>query len=133
MPDTAEEKIVRDFFATLSEGDYDRLRTMLHPEATWEVMSKAIPGAGIHRGRAGIIDEFLGPVRGLFRPGDPKVRIKRMFSKDGFVSAETEAVGKLSDGRDYHNHYCWSIEVKDGTVLVLREYMDTAYIVALFG
>jgi ketosteroid isomerase-like protein len=44
------------------------------------------------------------------------------------VCAETEAKGKLSNGNDYHNRYAWVIEIRDGMVCHLREYMDTAYI-----
>jgi ketosteroid isomerase-like protein len=44
------------------------------------------------------------------------------------VAAETEAVGKLSNGNDYHNRYAWIIEVRDDKIYALREYMDSHYI-----
>jgi uncharacterized protein len=60
------EKLVRSFFETLSSGDLERLRPMLHEDATWTVMATGIPGAGQKKGRNAIIDEFLAPVRGIF-------------------------------------------------------------------
>ena len=126
--ETRNERLVRNFFATLSTGDLEALRSLLHERASWEATGRTIPGAGITRGRNKIIDEFLAPVRGLFVPGDPKIVIKRLFSKGEWVAAETEAMGTLSKGKPYHNRYAWVIEIRDGKVFALREYMDTAYI-----
>jgi uncharacterized protein len=69
------EKLVRTFFETLSTRDLERVRPMLHEDATWTVMATGIPGAGEKKGRKAIIDEFLAPVRGIFEDGDPKVSI----------------------------------------------------------
>jgi len=121
---------VREFFETLSTGDLEALRPLIHPDGSWEATGKSIPGAGITRGRDRIIDEFLAPVRGLFVPGDPKIEIVRLFSEGPWVAAETEAHGTLSNGKPYDNRYAWIIEIKDGKVFALREYMDTAYILA---
>jgi len=125
------EQLVRDFFATLSTGDLEALRRLIHPGGSWEAMARAIPGAGLTEGRDAVIDEFLAPVRGLFEPGDPKIEVKRTFSADNLVCAETEAKGRLANGNDYHNRYAWVIEIRDGQVCHLREYMDTAYILSV--
>ena len=126
--ETHNEQLVHEFFDTLSSGDLEALRPLLHVDGSWEATARSIPGSGITKGRDKVIDEFLAPVRGLFVPGDPKVIIKRIFSKGEWVAAETEAVGKLSNGRDYHNHYAWIIEIRDDKIYALREYMDSGYI-----
>jgi uncharacterized protein len=129
--DTESERLVADFFATLSTGDLERVRALLHPEASWKPMVKGVPGAGEHRGRDVIIDEFLGPVRGLFKEGDPKVHVDTLVSKGGMVMCETRGVGELSDGRPYNNLYAWAIEVRDGKIFALREYFDSHYVAGL--
>lgn len=126
--ESTEERLLRVFFETLSASDLEGLRKQLHPEASWEATSKSIPGAGITRGRDKIIDEFLAPIRGLFLPGDPKVEILRIFSKGNWVAAETEAHGTLASGKPYDNRYAWIVEIRDGKICTLREYMDSAYI-----
>jgi len=129
--ETRNERLVREFFETLSTGDLEALRTRLHPEGSWEVMGTMIPGAGLTRGGDAVIDEFLAPVRGLFVSGDPKIVLKRVFSSGDVVAAETEAMGMLSNGNPYHNRYAWIIDIKDDQVCHLREYMDTAYIASV--
>jgi hypothetical protein len=126
--DTRNEHLVREFFETLSSGDLEALRPQLHEDASWEATGRSIPGAGITRSRDRIIDEFLAPVRGLFEPGDPKVVVLRVFGRNEWVAAETEGVGMLASGKEYHNRYAWIIEVRDDKIYALREYMDTHYI-----
>jgi uncharacterized protein len=126
--ETRNEHLVREFFETLGSGDLEGLRKLLHVDGSWEATSQSIPGAGITKGRDKIIDEFLAPVRGLFEPGDPKVMVVRILSKGDWVAAETEAIGMLANGNEYHNRYAWIIEIRDDKVYALREYMDSGYI-----
>jgi uncharacterized protein len=131
--DTANERLVVDFFAKLSTGDLEKVRDLFHEEATWEAMVKDIPGVGVHRGRKGIVDDFLKPIRGMFAPGDPKVALTSIASKGALVIAESRGFGHVADGRPYDNLYCWAIEIKDGKIHRLREYMDSLYISKIFG
>ena len=125
------ERVVLDFFRALSTGELERVRPLLHEQATWTVQVKDVPGAGVHRGRKGIIDDFLAPVRGLFEPGDPKVEIDNVVSRGTLVALETRGIGRLRNGKSYNNLYSWWVEVKDGKVFALREYMDSHYITTL--
>lgn len=126
--ETRNERLVRTFFEALSSGDLEAVRPLIHVDGSWEATGKTIPGAGITRGRDKIIDELLAPVRGLFVPGDPKVKILRIFGKDEWVAAECEAHGTLANGKPYHNRYAWIFEIRDDKLYAIREYMDTGYI-----
>ena len=35
------------------------------------------------------------------------------------------------NGRDYDNRYAWIVEIRDGMIFAIREYMDTAYIASI--
>ena len=126
------ERLVLDFFATLGSGDLEKVRQLLHEEASWTPQVREVPGAGVHRGRRGIVDEFLAPVRGLFRPGDPKVIIDSIASKGPLVFAESHSDGRLADGRPYENLYAWAVEVRDRKIFAIREYFDSHYVIKLF-
>jgi ketosteroid isomerase-like protein len=129
----ANEQTVLDFFAALSTGDLEKLRPFLTEESVWEPMVRDIPGAGVYRGNQ-IIDDFLGPVRGMFAPGDPKVHVKALMSDGDTVTVESSSTGHLADGkRVYDNRYAWVFRIKDGKVARLHEYMDSHYVERLFG
>lgn len=134
MPQASNEneRVVLNFFATLSTGDLEAVRVLLHENATWKPMVNDIPGAGTHVGRKGIVDEFLMPVRGMFKPGDPKIVVNTIASNGPLVITETMGLGTVADGRPYENRYCWAFEIKDGLVFAIREYMDSLYVSRLF-
>jgi len=127
------ETIVRRFFEEgLNSDNLEKMRAFFHPDATWTPMAKTnIPGMGTHRGRTGIVDEFLAPVRGLFVDGDPQNEIISLIGKDDLVAVETHGTGKFKNGRDYDNRYAWIVEIRDGMIFAIREYMDTAYIASI--
>ena len=78
-----------------------------------------------------IVDQFLAPVRGMFAPGDPKTTVHTIASSGDFVMCESRGQGKLQDGRTYDNRYAWAIELKDGLVYRIREYMDSHHVSTL--
>ena len=131
-PKTPQERLVVQFFETLSTGDLEKVRALMHPDCTWTVKARGIPGEGSHGPRDFIIDSFLAPVRGLFAAGDPKVHVDHVASSGDLVMAETRGVGTLADGRPYNNNYAWGVETKDGKIFALREYMDSYYVSQLF-
>jgi uncharacterized protein len=133
VAETDSERVVLQFLATLSAGDLEGVRAMLHEDATWTPQMRDVPGAGVHRGRKGIVDEFLRPIRGLFRPGDPKIIVDTVTSKGPLVMLESHSGGCLADGRPYNNLYAWAVEVRDGKVYALREYFDSHYVVELMS
>ncbi|MCC7461158.1 MAG: nuclear transport factor 2 family protein [Gammaproteobacteria bacterium] len=130
---TRQEQIVLDFFRILSSGDLEAIRKTLHPDAEWRPMVENIPGAGVHGPRDAIVDQFLAPVRGMFAPGDPKTTVNTLASAGDFVMCESRGLGRLADGRTYDNRYAWAVEIRDGLVYRIREYMDSHYVATLFG
>jgi len=121
------------FFETLSGGDLEKIRVTFHDDAIWQVQVKGILGEGSHRGKKAIVDDFLAPVRGMFKPGDPKLNITTLASQGPLVIGEIEAHGTFADGRAYDNLYVFALEIKDGKVYRLREYMDSLYVAKLQG
>ena len=126
-PKNANERAVVDFFETLSTGDLDALIKHLHEDASWEPMVRDIPGAARHQPRDKVLNEFLAPVRGAFRPGEPKSTINFIVSDGDHVMVEARAIGLRADGKPYDNHYAWAFELKGGKILRVREYMDSLY------
>jgi uncharacterized protein len=120
-------EFIRRFFVTLSAGDLEALRPLIHMDGSWEVM-RAVDGERLTVGRNSIIDDFLAPVRGRFEEGDPKVEVTMLFAAGNMVAAETVGTGQLRNGRPYRNRYAWIIELRDGLVCHVHEYMDTAYV-----
>ena len=131
--DTQSEAVVRTFFELLNAENLEAIRMLLTEDAAWLPQARDMPGAGEYRGRDVIVDQFLRPIRALFARGSPSNRILSMASNGDLVLVETHGTGHLSDGRPYDNRYAWAFEVRAGKVAVIREYLDSYYIVRLFG
>ena len=133
VAENANERVALQWFERLSAGDFDALRAMLHPEATWTLQVSGVQGAGsAYKGTKAIIDDFLMPVRlGLFEAGDPKMLIDNVLSKGSLVCVECRGVGRMKSGREYRSLYCWFVDIKDGKVAAIREYMDSYYVSTL--
>ncbi len=128
---TDAERLVLKFFETLSSGDLEGVRRMLHERASWKAQMRSVPGAGAHHGPKAIVDDFLAPIRGLFQPGDPKILIDSIASRGNLVMIESHGGGCLADGRPYENLYAWAVEVLDGRIYEIREYFDSHYVMGL--
>jgi ketosteroid isomerase-like protein len=130
---TKNERLAQEFFEKLSTGDLEQVRPLFHKNASWIVRSKGIPGAGVHQGRDHIIDDFLGPVRNLFEPGDPKIYVDRIFGKGALVAVQSKSLGRMRNGKNYENYYAWILMFRGGKIFELSEYMDTYYVSTLVG
>jgi ketosteroid isomerase-like protein len=130
---TQSETAVQKFFELLNAEDLEGLRSLLTEDAAWIPQARDMPGAGEYRGRDVIVDQFLKPIRGLFAPGSPRNRILSMASNGALVLVETHGTGHLKDGRAYDNRYAWAFEVRSSKIAMIREYLDSNYIVRLFG
>jgi ketosteroid isomerase-like protein len=133
MGQSNQESVVRKFFELLNAEDLEGVRALLSEDAAWIPQARDMPGAGEYRGRNVIVDTFLKPIRAMFAQGSPSNRILSMASNGELVLVETHGTGHLKDGRPYDNRYAWAFEIRDGKVAMIREYLDSYYIVRLFG
>ena len=126
-PKTETERTVLAFFQALGTSDFDGARALMTPDMSWAVMGTGVPGAGTHVGPDAIF-AVIGPIRALFAPGSPRMTLRCVTSNEDRVVMETHGGGEFADGRPYDNNYAMSVDVKDGKVCALREYMDSYYV-----
>ncbi len=131
-PTTNAEQTVKDFFQAIGTQDWEAARALLAEDVVWTVMARGVPGAGAHHGADAIFD-FIRPVRALFAAGSPQMTLRCLISAGPMVVMEAHGGGQLKDGRAYDNHYAMVIDVRNGKVSALREYMDSYYVHELLG
>jgi ketosteroid isomerase-like protein len=78
-----------------------------------------------------VVEEFLRPVRGLFRRGDPKVVVSHVLVGGSLAAVEARGEGQLADGTLYENTYAFFLEIDDGRVRAVRGSMDSHYAATL--
>lgn len=132
---TASERnarIVRKFFEALNSGDLENLRPMLCSKTIWRPMVREMSEKPEYQGDA-IIDDFLGPVRSIFKDGGPMVTPTFIVADEHGAAAETDGDGETQDGKIYANKYGWFFDIEDGQILCVREYFDSNYVTKLLA
>lgn len=123
---THENKaVVRAYFEAVSTGHLtaDLLRFMTE-DVTWWIQ-QASPSAGLYEGKAGVQRLFDIDVPIFSAP--LSVRITRMVAEDDLVVAEAEIATRNRDGAPYLNQYTFWMQLRDGKICGVREYLDTLY------
>ena len=119
-------KIVLEFFDALFKGNLEEAKAAVADDAVlWAVGS--LPTSGTYRGKSAIFQDFFGAIFPRVVPGSVKVEIQHVTAEDKTVVLEVVLSGRLTNGRDYRNHYVWVFEVQGGKISAIRDYPDTLY------
>jgi ketosteroid isomerase-like protein len=129
----------------LDANDADAVRRCFAPGGTWWVDTgwdraagdQAVdPGADRSWPLHGLMDagEKSELLRGLPErfPGGCRQHLRRGFAGGDVAVLEVEGDGRFLGERPYRNRYCFTVEVRDGLVVSVREYLDTAHSAAVF-
>lgn len=121
-----KKKLVAAFFAHFGKKDVQGALDMMAADATWWIGGKPelFPLCGL-KSKAEIGDIFMGLVPST-RDG-LAIKPKAMVAEGHKVAVEAESYGVLANGRTYNNEYHFLVEVRDGKVASVREYLDTMH------
>jgi ketosteroid isomerase-like protein len=119
----ANKRIVTDFWAAFSRGDFAAALDHLAEDATWWVAG-SFPLSGTYTKAQ--FRELLSNV-GAALPEGIKVMPKVLTAEAERVSMEAESFAQHSNGKRYNNHYHLMHVLRDGKIVAVREYMDTMH------
>lgn len=119
------KRIVRQFFEVFSTGDILAIGECLHEDLRWWVAG-TLPGLSGTYDKPGIC-ALLGGVAAVYVEGRLPMTVVDMIAEGPRVSAQLECRATLHDGRVYANQLHVFIELRDGKLWQVREYLDTAH------
>jgi ketosteroid isomerase-like protein len=96
-------------------------------DATWTLHAGDLPLAGTWRGRAAILDDFLGRAMSLYEPGSISIEVTAMIAEGDQVALQWTTRARTLEGEPYENGCLGIFTVRDGVITAVREYMDTLY------
>ncbi|TYC13386.1 nuclear transport factor 2 family protein [Actinomadura syzygii] len=126
---TSPREVVVRYVEAVRDGDARVIRESFAEDATWHYPG-SLPISRIWRGRDAIVDEFLGGMGVHFVPGTMKIELVSTVAEGDSVVAEWTATARTFRGDDYDNRCIGVYTVRDGRIVEVVEYADTAHVAA---
>ena len=123
MTTQANRQLVTRFFEDFSAGKYEDALAMMADSATWWVAGD-FPLSGTRTKRE--FAELLGQVTTM-APRGLRLTPTAFTCEGDRVAVEAESYAEISNGKLYSNRYHFLIEVRDGKIQAVREYLDTMH------
>jgi|SRR5215831_1967664 len=125
------KELVSELFSRFSNGDITGVLGMMADDATWWIAGKAgtVPVAGTQSKEQ--IARLFHRMASQLKNG-LKMNIKNMIAEGDSVAAEVESYGELENGRVYNQEYHMLIEIRNGKIRAVREYLDTQHVLAIW-
>lgn len=122
----ANKKLVADFFAHFGRKDVQGALNMMSADATWWIGGKPalFPICGLKS------KSEIGDLLNSLVPGTQdglRITPKSMVAEGNKVACEAESYGVLANGRTYNNEYHFLLEIRDGKIASVKEYLDTMH------
>jgi ketosteroid isomerase-like protein len=114
----------REYFAALNAGDGATMQRLLADDLEWTVWG-TMPISGTTRSR----DELFANAAAhpAFEPGSVRMEVTSVVADGDRAVVEARCTGRTIRDEPYANDYAFVLELRDGAIAVVREYMDTDY------
>jgi len=120
----AEHKqMVTSTWEAFVKGDIKTAFANMSDEISWLIPGNLPNLSGLRKGKAAIL-EFARNAARTF-PNGLQTQITRAYGDGDTVILELTNRGKLANGKDYENEYCFVFEIEAGKIRRVREYVDT--------
>lgn len=131
MGETENTRLMQRIFAGLAEGDGRPLTESLADDFRWTIIGTT-KWSGTYEGKQTVLNELLRPLTAQF--SDTYTNTPQRFIAAGdYVVVECRGRVTTTEGKPYHNTYCWVCHIKDGKLRELTEYCDTDLIARTLG
>jgi ketosteroid isomerase-like protein len=121
---------VRDIFKGLENGDGAAFFTHVADDVDWIVMGTH-PLAGHYLSKAAFIAGTFAKLAKVL-PQGAQLHVEHLFVKDDVAVVELHSLATAKNGMRFDNRYCWVVDFKDGVIVRVRAYLDSAMVARLF-
>jgi ketosteroid isomerase-like protein len=121
---------VRDIFKGLEKGDGAAFFSHVADDVDWTVMGTH-PLAGRYPSKAAFIEGTFAKL-GRVLPEGAQLHVEQIIIQDDHAVVELHSLATAKSGMRFDNRYCWVVQFKDGMIVGVRAYLDSALVARLF-
>lgn len=131
MSAAENKQIVLAAYDALAAGDAAGYFAAMHDDVVMTYVG-SYSMAGTYHGKADFTARFVPRLREVLK-GAIRMQVTDAVAEGDTVVVEARGEAHTRDGRPYNNNYTIWLKLKDGKIVALREYMDTALTTSIFG
>lgn len=124
MPAAENKRIIAEAFDGLSRADARAFLDAMADDFTW-IIEGQCRFSRCYEGKEAVRSELIPPLFANFAT-DYRNHAEEIIAEGDRVVVLARGEVKTRSGEDYNNSYCFVIRMRDGKMVELREYMDTA-------
>ena len=121
---------VREIFKGLEKGDGAAFFEHVADDVDWTVMGTH-PLAGHYRSKKSFIAGTFTKL-GQVLPQGAQLRVEHLLVTGDEAVVELHSLATAENGMRFDNHYCWVVQFRDGVIVCVRAYLDSAMVARLF-
>jgi uncharacterized protein len=123
MDAAGNKQLMKNIFSELAQGNARPLVEAMADDFSWTVTGSN-QWSGTYRGKKAVLEELLAPLRDRI-DGTIKTIPHRFIAEGDFVVVEARGSNTTKSGLPYNNAYCFVVQLLDGRLQAITEYMDT--------
>jgi hypothetical protein len=116
--------IITHAFEELAKGNTRPYVEAMAENFTWRPMGRGAWGK-VFAGKEHVRRDLFGKLYEQYE-GAPRTQWIAIFADGDRVIVEADGFATTKAGKDYNNRYCFIIRMKDGKMVEVKEYLDTA-------
>jgi hypothetical protein len=123
-------EFVRDVFKGLETGDGADFFQHVASDVDWTVMGTH-PLAGHYPSKAAFVAGTFAKL-GKVLPEGAQLSVEHLIVTDDAAVVELKSRATARNGMRFDNRYCWVVYFRDGVIVRVRAYLDSAMVAQLF-
>ena len=121
---------VRNIFKGLETGDGAAFFEQVADDVDWTVMGTH-PLAGRYPSKQAFIAGTFAKL-GQVLPQGAQLHVENVIVQDDEAVVELHSLATAKNGMRFDNRYCWVVYFRDGVIVRVRAYLDSAMVARLF-
>jgi hypothetical protein len=121
---------VREIFKGLENGDGAVFFEHVADNVDW-IVEGTHPLAGHYLSKRAFIEGTFAKLSRVL-PNGAQLHVEDLLVKDDEAVVELHSLATAKNGMRFDNRYCWVVYFRDGVIVRVRAYLDSAMVARLF-
>ena len=121
---------VREIFKGLENGDGAAFFEHVADNVDW-IVEGTHPLAGHYLSKKAFIEGTFTKLSQVL-PNGAQLHVEDLLVKDDEAVVELHSLATAKNGMRFDNRYCWVVYFRDGVIVRVRAYLDSAMVARLF-